>query len=355
MKKIFFSFLAIAAIAACSKSEVQYSDDTMEISFSPVSKLNTKAALNTTDYPDDLNMFVFANAGEPDKAVTDEFYVPYFQNALFIHGDNNENVFSGATPYYWPNVKKLIFSGVSKSGNVNADDPETDTVEGTKPTYAYNSSAAEWQITLDGYSPMVGTATLGDNDLMWFSTVGPFAKPATQRDWTVDALMKHACAWVTIKIKGDDVTGDESTTWQIVDLEFKSLSQSGKVVLGSSAQWTPAAATEFDAYTVVDNEGNAKSTKLTGEYVDYTQLTYKDLVVIPQSAKTLTVTYKFESDPANNIFTEEVKEIPLTFDGGLNWEAGKHYIYNITIGTQEILVHPKAQDWTEITAPEVIL
>ena len=61
MKKILFSLCAIAAIAACTKSEVQY-EPSGEISFAPVSKLNTKAAVDGTDYPDALNMFVFANA-----------------------------------------------------------------------------------------------------------------------------------------------------------------------------------------------------------------------------------------------------------------------------------------------------
>ena len=352
MKKIFFSLVALAALAACSKSEIQYSDDQVEISFSPVSQLNTKAAINSTDYPDALDMYVFAEAGEPNDEVTGANYDQYFMNALFQHGSNAANVFSGATPYYWPNVKKLIFSGLSASGNVNAaDDPTTtDVVEvGATPTYAYNTTASEWQITLEGYTPTAGTATLGNNDLMWFSTVGPFAKPATQRDWTVDAIMKHACAWVTINIKGDDVTGAATSSWQIEDLTFAELSQSGDAVLGSAAQWTPAAATEFNAYT------KTGATTLTSDYVDYTQLTYKDLVVIPQSAKTLTVTYTFESDPANDITTTEIKEIPLTFDGGENWEAGKHYIYNITIGTQEILIHPKAQDWTVVTAPDIVL
>ena len=351
MKKIFFSLVALAALAACSKSNIEYADNQMEISFAPVSKVNTKAAITSTDYPDALDMYVFAEAGEPNVEVTGDNYDPYFKNALFQHGSNADNVFSGATPYYWPNVKKLIFSGLSASGNVNAeDDPATtNVVEGAIPTYEYNTTAAEWQITLEGYTPTAGTATLGNNDLMWFSTVGPFAKPATQRDWTVDAIMKHACAWVTINIKGDDVTGATGSSWQIDDLKFAKLSQSGDVVLGSAAQWTPAEAKEFDAYT------KASSTTLTSGYVDYTQLTYKDLVVIPQSAKTLTVTYTFESDPVNDITTTEVKEIPLTFDGGENWEAGKHYIYNITIGTQEILIHPKAQDWTVVTAPDIVL
>ena len=352
MKKIFFSLLALAAIAACSKSNIEYADNQMEISFAPVSKVNTKAAITLTDYPDALDMYVFAEAGEPNVEVTGDNYDPYFKNALFQHGSNADNVFSGATPYYWPNVKKLIFSGLSASGNVNAkDDPDTaEDEKGAIPTYAYNTTALEWQITLEGYTPTAGTETLGNNDLMWFSTVGPFAKPATQRDWTVDAIMKHACAWVTINIKGDATTGKTGTTWQILDLTIADLAQKGDVVLGTAASWKNLSEVKtFDVYEATTGKA------LTDNYVDYTQLTYKDLVVIPQSAKTLTVTYSFVSDPVNNITTKEVKEIPLTFDGGKNWEAGKHYIYNITIGTQEIIIHPKAQDWTVVTAPDIVL
>lgn len=343
MKKIFISLVAIAALAACSKSEVEY-EATGEIAFAPVARLNTKAAVTTTDYPDALNMYVFANAGTAGAALS-TFDEPYFANAEFAHGSHATNVFGGITPYYWPNVKELIFSGYSKSGNVASLTP--------KPTYVKNGEGV-WEINMTGYAPTPGTATAGDNDLMWFPTTEEsYGKPASA-DFTVDVVMKHACSWVTINVKGDATTGMEGTTWKILDLTIADLAQSGDVVLGAAATWKNlATGTTFDVY-----EGTGKA--LTDEYVDYTQLTYKDFVVIPQATKTLTVKYSYVSQAGgaadgSDLVIEEEKDVPLTFNGTNPWEPGVHYTYNITIGTQEILIEPTVKIWDSVTAPDVVL
>ena len=343
MKKIFISLVAIAALAACSKSEVEY-EATGEIAFAPVARLNTKAAVTDTDYPDGLNMYVFANAGTADAALS-TFDEPYFANAEFAHGTHATDVFGGVTPYYWPNVKELIFSGYSKSGNTASLTP--------KPTYVKNGEGV-WEINMTGYAPTPGTATAGDNDLMWFPTTEEsYGKPASA-DFTVDVEMKHACSWVTINVKGDATTGAYGTTWKILDLTIADLAQSGDVVLGAAATWKNlATGTTFDVY-----EGTGKA--LTDEYVDYTQLTYKDLVVIPQATKTLTVKYSYVSQAGgaadgSDLVIEEEKDVPLTFNGTNPWEPGVHYTYNITIGTQEILIEPTVKLWDSVTAPDVVL
>ena len=33
------------------------------------------------------------------------------------------------------------------------------------------------------------------------------------------------------------------------------------------------------------------------------------------------------------------------------WEAAKHYIYNIVIGTEEILIDASVVNWTDVTIP----
>ena len=345
MKKIFISLLAVAALAACSKSEVTY-EPTGEISFAPVTRLNTKAAVNDTDYPDALNMYVFANAGAAGAQLS-TFNEPYLANAEFAHGSHAENVFGGVTPYYWPNVKKLIFSGYSESGNAASLNP--------RPTYELTNDV--WEIKMKGYAPGTGTATLGDNDLMWFPTTAQsYGKADMMGDGKeVEVVMQHACSWVTINIKGDATTGAANTTWKILDLTIADLAQSGDVVLGSAANWTPSTETSvFDVYQAT--EGKA----LTTEYVDYTQLSYKDLIVIPQATKTLKVKYSYVSQAGagtdgKDIVIEEEKDILLTYGDGTAWQPGAHYIYNITIGTLEILIEPTVKNWDEKTVPDITL
>lgn len=340
MKKIFFSLVALAALAACSKSEVEYTDN-MELSFAPVSRLSTKAAVDGTDYPDALNMFVFANAGEATDALPEGYDEPYFANAEFTHNPQRDpaltlstDVFAGVIPYYWPNVKKLIFSGYSKSGNVESMNP--------KPTYVWDATAGTWEINMSGYAPGNGTNVSGDNDLMWFpTTTTSYGKPTTA-GWSVPATMQHACAWVTIKIKGDATTGKTGTTWKIKNLSFTDLSQSGNVTLGAEAEWTSiAAGKEFDVF------GPVAGKSLTTDYVDYTQIDYTDLVIVPQDTKTLYVTYEYVSQTGLDPITE-TKPLDLTYTDDTGWEAGKHYTYNITLGTSEILILPVLTDWVDV-------
>ncbi len=337
--------MAVVALAACTKSEVQY-ESAGEIAFAPVSKLNTKAAVTTTDYPDALNMYVFANAGTADAALS-TFTEPYFANAEFSHGSHATNVFGGVTPYYWPNVKELIFSGYSKSGNVASLNP--------KPTYAKNAVSNIWEINMTGYAPTPGTGTLGDNDLMWFpTTTDSYAKPA-QADFTVGVVMQHACSWVTINIKGDATTGKSGTTWQILDLTIADLAQKGDVVLGTAASWKNLSDVKiFDVYEATTGKA------LTTDYVDYTKLSYQDFILIPQETKTLKVKYSYVSQAGGgadgkDIVIEEIKDIPLTYTNDEGWKPGVHYTYNITIGTQEILIEPTVKVWDTVTAPDVVL
>jgi hypothetical protein len=84
---------------------------------------------------------------------------------------------------------------------------------------------------------------------------------------------------------------------------------------------------------------------LTVDGEDFTQKSFVDLVVVPQDAQKLYITYQYESDPINHLTIKETKDIILTTSTITGWAAGYHYIYNIEIGTAEILVEPTAKEW----------
>ena len=116
MKKIFISIVAVAALAACSKSEVAY-EPTDEIGFSVVAGNITKSVVDGNVYPTSLGMYVFAETTDNTEAEAN-----YILNGLFIHRDTKvegTDVWGGSTPYYWPNIKTLHFAGYSDAGNVN--------------------------------------------------------------------------------------------------------------------------------------------------------------------------------------------------------------------------------------------
>ena len=356
MKKIFFSIVAIAAIAACSKSEIQY-EQTGEITLAPVTSNATKSVAgyngDTFDgiFPTDIDLYVFANAGTLGSAAS-AHTEPYFKNALFEWTtEKNESTidnvaaggsYAGVPERYWPNVKTLVFAGYSDACGL----AKTNTM-----------NFADNVLTINSYTQDNANYTAeGTNDLMWFPCTTPYSKQANE----IVAQMKHACSWITIKVKGDDVTatyeeGDPAVThtgWTLKSLVVKNIAHTGKAECGANA----ASWNTLSNYTD-ENYYNA-STTFTQEEAKY-ETTPNNFIVIPQTPTNLEVTYSYVSDAANNITFTETKVISLDYDGAEAtnnaWESGKHYIYNLTITATEILIDPVVVDWTLGTSTDVTI
>ena len=182
MKKIFFSLVALAALASCSKSEVTYTEND-SISFSPVAYNQTKAALAKDAVPT-CDLIVSANAGTGNNANT--YTESYFNNVVFTQ-DGATGIFT-AEGYFWPNVKYLTFSGITQSAGVNIADVTMD-VDGN-------------QIEIDDY-PQQAVDT-ENNDLMWFEHTTPTGKTNN----AVAVAMKHACSWIVLNFIGDETSGN---------------------------------------------------------------------------------------------------------------------------------------------------
>ena len=324
MKKIIISMMAVAALAACTKSEVAF-EQPDAIGFQVVTGKMTKAAVTDNVYPEALNMYVFAMT-ETDGGAANTT-ADYLKNAEFakVLVSNGQNLWGGwlnnaAYPYYWPNVKKLYFAGVSKSGNVN---------NGAVPTYNNGT------ITINGYQPGVGAAVLGDNDLMWFPTTDESYGKGTV---SVPVVMKHACSWITVKMAGD-------SKYTITDIHIEGLTTKGNVDLNTAADWTLStdAADLNKTFSVYSNAtGKALSTTATAEGFENT---VNNTVVLPEQVPgTLSITYHFESQAGEKI--EETVTGSLKFDGEATWVAGTHYIYTVTITASQILIAPTVETWT---------
>lgn len=326
MKKIFFSLLAVAAIAACAKTEIAY-DQQDTIGFQVVSGKMTKAAVEGTEYPVDLNMYVFAMTEINSAANTT---ADYLDNAEFakVLVSNDKNLWGGwlndeAYPYYWPNVKKLYFSGVSKSGNVN---------NGAKPEYANGV------ITVDGYEPGLGSEAEGNNDLMWFPTTPQSYGKGTEY---VPVVMKHACSWITIKLVGDDFTAGN---YVVTDVHIEGLTTKGKAELGSTAVWTLPTTGDYVGknYSVYSD---ATGTELPADEPAVFENNNSTIVLPNQVPGTLSIKYHFTSQAETKI--EEIVTGSLKFDNaGTPWQPGVHYTYTVSITASQILIQPDVTDWT---------
>lgn len=364
MKKIILSIAAVAALAACTKSEVQY-EQTGEITLAPVTSNTTKSVAgyngDTFDgiFPTAIDLYVFANAGAADSEAEDHGE-PYFMNAQFEwftvtqkpNATNNTaaagGAYAGTTTRYWPNVKTLVFAGYSDACNIKANliDDNDDTTPDTTPTMDFEND----KLTIPAYTQdNVNYTTEGANDLMWFSRTEPYSKRTNE----IVAQMKHACSWITVNVKGNDVTAGD---WILNSLIVKNIAHKGTAECGEeSATWkTLDSYKDEDYYNAqTTNDFNpAEGTTFTTDYVEYNEGTANNFIVIPQTPTTLEVTYSYNSD--TSIVFSETKSIELDYDGvvGTNaaWQSGVHYIYNLTITATEILIDPVVVvDWTPNT------
>lgn len=346
MKKIVCAILAAGALAACSKTEPVY-ESTREIGFTPFARSTTKAAENTADYNDELPVYVFANAGTAAAAPGD-YTEAFLADAKFAHrNDLDTDVFGGVTedgtasPYYWPNVKKLVFAGYSDACNAHDCKPAMNFTDGT--------------LCIKGYVQSAGTAKKGDNDLMWFPTTSPYGKQTP----AVPVTMYHACSWITVRLCGDAVTAKSGSEWKITDITINGLTTRGDVdCVGQTATWSlSAAAEDVNNGFVVFSGSKALTTQAT-------EAGYEDIpdntIVLPQTATDMDITYSYVTPAGATI--SETANVSLALDktnapaeGANDWKAGYHYIYTVTITASEILIQPSSAKWTEQTIPETTI
>ena len=326
MKKIILSIAAVAALAACTKSEVQY-EQTGEITLAPVTSNTTKSVAgyygDTFDgiFPTDIDLYVFANAGAEGSAAT-AHTEPYFKNAQFKWFTDTEKpnatnttaaggAYAGTPTRYWPNVKTLVFAGYSDACNIKANliDDNDDTTPDTTPTMDFVND----KLTIPAYTQdNVNCTTEGANDLMWFSRTEPYSKRTNE----IVAQMKHACSWITVKIIGDGVTGDN---YMIQNLKIKNLYHKGKAVCGATeATWSEyAVSTDEDLFTAAIDATEAAlqfPKDKNGENPNNPKVfenNANNFIVIPQEPTTLDVTYSYVSDATNSITFTETKSVEL--------------------------------------------
>jgi hypothetical protein len=179
--------------------------------------------------------------------------------------------------------------------------------------------------------------------------------------------MYHTCAWITFLVKGDEVTSNTTNPYTITSLKMTEVDQTATVACSNATtpkiNWTANTDKTGDAanynVTIKNNSvaltQTAKDVETDAAYAAVEGTTSSNIVVIPQVPGKLTLTYTYKSS-TNAVITETVENLDLALavdadatDGvaANPWEAGKHYIYTITIKANEILIAPTPVDWTD--------
>lgn len=339
MKKIFFSLLAIAAIASCAKTEAVYEAGDVEIKLSPVTALQTKAqvlrAIDGTTYPTGENFDVFAYWSKNDNGMfTDgELFLKSLEDNGGAEFTNRGNYWGGEVKYYWPKNGYLRFAAYSPA-DLMVEHNQVGDVYSIKPYVQPEYTNATWDFLVAKTSPAYSVMT------------------ATEK---VAVEFEHALSWITLKVIAKDA--DAAKAFDIKKVTIK------------------------DVYTSADFE----ATMLNGMVVDHNDPAYpwtnwggeKDYVVFQGSQMVTETLTDIENTPAGTVvIPQATTRVVVEFDQyGVNgtadtpgmtveldlvldtddtpWVPGKHYNYNLIFGLDEILINPSVVDWDEVNVGDL--
>lgn len=335
MKKIFFALAAVAALASCSKVEAEY-EQTGEIAFVAVPQNITKAMITGEAMPktDLFNVWAWYKQLDAGTEIADwqdddtenQWYVvekPFgYRNAT--------NNWGGVTPYYWPKLGSLLFAGYYPTD--------------IKNSVEYFFTATDNRMVFNNIPQSEVNDIDADEfteDIMYFNMTA-----SSSATGPVSVVFRHALSWITVNVK----KSEGSPKIVIDEIKFTAVNDRGTGTVNNSASdnkivWVP--------------NGNAAAVTVFGTDVELEETDTKlvEPLFIPQTmAGNLVITYTIYSSPteyftetytaALNSFKEKDASVNLT-----EWEPAKHYIYNIEIGTSEILIDPTVQKWTEVEVP----
>ena len=343
MKKLMILAAAVAAMAACTKSEVVYDDNDVEIGLAPVSYMSTKTAqygpVSGNNYPTAEHFGVFAShttaSAEEIFATGTGTLSDYLKNVEFKK-DDTQSVWKGVAKYYWPKTGSLYFAGYSP-------------FEITSDNEAYYFDRSSYKLTITNFSQGTYGYTDGETvnpyyemvDLMWFE--------ATEKSYNTGApgvIFKHALSYLTFDIKTE---GDYVGLFEIKSVTLKNVVSKGTFVSrDENSSYTPTW-TRSD-----DSDDKISEMSLLGYAVPVTVggLKIEDILLIPQPTTELEIVYTQKAS-AGQPAIEQVYKTKLT--GGEsdnseeeNWLINKHYTYTITFKADEIKLTPKVDDWKPV-------
>lgn len=300
MKKFFFcAAAAIVALASCSKTQVVYNDAPEEIGFKAVSGVMTKDPIEGTTLPTGAMMMVYASKSAEEAGT----YTPYFSKQTF---EWKSTYWGGTTAQYWPESGYLKF-------------------------IAYYPSTIGTGVTGDATQNIVisGVDAADQTDIL-YTNLTAAQECANKPEVAMPFL--HALAQVQVTAKVSDA---DMTDVNVTKVVLKTPILTGNLTLtGTDATWADQAnGADITMNNVIASTDLTTTSQTLGTGA---------LVVPGTTTSQLVVTY--------TIGGLEVTTDPISIAG--TWEKGKKYIYNLTIGLDEIKLSATVADWASATTEE---
>lgn len=337
MKKLLLSILAVAAITACSKMDVEY-DAPAEIKFTPIADNVTKSMMTGETFltSESFNVWAWYKQVGAGTSVTNWGATAnehlYINEGEFV--SRNESTWGGKTPYYWPKVGSLLFAGYYPTS--------------VKDKVDYTFNATTNQMVFTGINQSVVDNDGYTEDLMYFNMT-----PISYSSDPVEVVFKHALSWATVNLSRTSANTNNATYPQIKVnyVTFTNVKPQGTgTVTGTDGTISWATTGTAAPTTVTPEDGVVLST---------TAAKQAEPLFIPQTFNDnmeLQVNYTIYSS-LNEYFTETYSVklstlTPSTTDATHTaWLPGKHYIYNVSVGIEEILIEPTVTAWDEVVVP----
>ncbi len=335
MKKIFFSLLAIAAIASCAKTADVYTEENSEIKLSPVTSIATKAnvkkAIDDIAYPTGEDFDVFAYwKNEPAGSTFNTDYTNYLisTDATGVEFINKGQFWGGNTTYYWPKNGSLRFAAYSP-----ADLDMTHVLGATADTYTLANHVYPTN-TADTYEILVAPTSKSYT-----------AQTAAEK---VSVVFEHALSWITFKLVTTEVANNAFTVKGLILNDLKYTGTLTADMAADTKTWDLTDAT--NNMFVYNQAGNTTA-------VTTTAAAYEDVengvLVLPQATTTLTINYTQNALAGTPALDNQSVTIPLTLDENQPWDPGKHYTYTVIFDLDEILINPSVEYWVEVEVPTI--
>lgn len=347
MKKIFLALAAVAALAACSKTE--YDDNKTEISFAPVAKNITKSMITGVAFPKTESFNVWAwykqvptNSTLAEWAPSDSEHL-YVSEGEFVNKGGTAN-WKGKTSYYWPKVGSLLFAGYYPASI--AEDVD------------YNFNSTQNQMVFNNIRERFVDAGDPCEDIMYFNMTENSANSGP-----VSVVFKHALSWITVNLSrpSDNAVGVDYPKILVNSVTFTKVNPQGTgTVTGTDGkiEWVTNGTIQNPVVTPAAGVVLTKAVQKQAEPLFIPQVLIPDdkSTTDVNEAMQLQVNYTIFSS-ANEYFTEtysvDLAGMEGTTTSGTTkleaWEPAKHYTYNISISLEEILIEPKVEDWTNVT------
>ena len=367
MKKFFaLAAIAVLALASCSNNTLDpQSQKAREINFNTVANKATRAPITGTTYSYNCPAFgVFAYylaSGNWNTAAANSSAVSYMNNVT-VSFDDGIDIWKPSSTYYWPLQGKLTFIAYSPAvGETGA------------PTSATFSNAG--LLTLSGFT--VNSTVADQVDLLYSSinadkeaNEAPYVDAGNYKNsgevTGVNIKFKHALSQVIFKAKAADDVYAAGLSFKIDSIVVNAPSTATSMTVSNpadndeSATITTWNSPSTPANFVVSGAAfpEAANTYLTDEFSDPIG---DALLMIPLTSfegtnynvRVRYTLYRLDGNvnlgsKAVNIKFDDVDDVVTA------WQAGKKYVYNLTIDLQKIYFNPTITDWVDAANPQPV-